>query len=160
MPATYSSAGTAKLVGVARTKFYFGTTTTTADNDAFVEIGSVMDGGNVGATAQDIPVQLVGNNTTVHLKGTFDPGTQTLQLAQDLTDAGLLALEAARVDQTNDYNVRLILPNPKTTTGTGDMIPYKAKVMGINTELGGPNNPVKATVTLGLNSIRSFTSAT
>lgn len=150
---------TTKLVGVAGAKFYFGGTTTTATADTYIQIGNVMDGGKVGANFKDVPVETIDNALVRHLKGTEDPGTMTLQVAQDLTDAGQLAVQAALPDQTNDYNIKIVLPNPLTTTGTGDTIYVKGKVMSYDTEFGGPNNPVRATINFGLNSIRTFVSA-
>jgi hypothetical protein len=148
------------LTPVAKTQFLIGTTTTTASNDTFTTIGSVMDGGTIGAAFKDIAVETIGDSQVRHLKGTEDPGVMTLKLAQDLTDAGQLALLAALSDQTNDYNIRFILPNKLTSTGTGLIIDVKGKVTAFNTELPNPNSVVGATVQLGLNSIRTFTSAT
>ena len=147
------------LTPVAKTQFLIGTTTTTASGDTFSTVGSVMDMGTVSATFKDVPVETIDNALVRHLKGTEDPGITSLKIAFDAGDAGQLALETALADQTNDYNLRFILPNKATTTGTGTIIDVKGKIMGSDIVIGTPNNVVQRSVSLGLNSIRTFTAA-
>lgn len=162
----------AKLTAVAGTKIYFGTTaslvttsgtwthfaTYTTYGDTFTLIGTVMDAGNIGATAADIKVETIGSAVAYHLKGVTDPGTVKVMVANDLTDSGQQALETARASTAqNDYNIRYVFPN--VGTWFGDLIDVTGKVLGFETDVGTPNNPVRAAVTLGLNSVRSFTPA-
>lgn len=161
-----------KITAVAAAKLYIGTTTallTTSGTwthfatyatygDTFTLVGSVMDMGTLSATASDIKVELCDSAIAKHLKGVTDPGTMKVMLANDLTDAGQQAMETARASTAQgDYNFRVVLPN--TGTWYGDIIDFTGKVMGFDTEMGGPNNPVKAGATIGLNSVRSFTPA-
>ena len=162
----------AKITAVAGTKFYIGTQATlqttsgTYTNfatyatygDTFTLVGTVMDAGTLGATAADIKVETIGNAIAYHLKGVVDPGTVKLVLANDLSDAGQQALETARASTSQtDYNFRYVFPN--VGTYYGDIIDVAGKVTGFDTAITTPNNPVKANVTLGLNSVRSFTAA-
>ncbi len=160
MSATYTAAGTAHLTGVAKTKVYLGTTTATAANDTFVEIGAVTSIPNLGPMANPIKVQTVGNANEYTLKGVFSLGGGTLEVAEDLSDAGQLALLTALNDMSNDYNLRIIQPNPATATGTGVTIDYKVRVLSYQQVYGSPNNPIKATVDIGVNSQPTYTSAT
>lgn len=159
--ATYTTASsTPNTVTVSKIKVFIGTTTTTADNDAFVEIGGVMDIPNFGPKDTDIKIQTVGNGLEVTEKGVTTLGGGDLVCVRDYSDAGQTAAKAAHLVKSGNYNIRFIFPNPATSTGTGTMYDVKAKIMGVQEVTGGPNNPVKMNITLGFNSIPAMTSAT
>lgn len=160
--ATYTQASaTITAVGVAKTKVYLGTTTTTPGNDAFVEIGGVMTIPDFGPSDTPIKVQTVGQDLEVTFKGVTTLGGGSLELVKDETDAGQTNLAAAELDKTGaNYNVRIIQPNNATSTGTGTMYDIKTQVMSFAVQTGGPNNPAKIKADLAYNSRPTKTAAT
>jgi hypothetical protein len=159
--ATYTSAASVPTtVAVASTKVYLGTTTTTADNDAFVEIGGVMEIPDFGPKASDVKIQTIGNNLEVTEKGVVTLGGGDLMCVRDYSDQGQTNAIAAQLVQSGNYNLRIVFPNKVTSTGTGTMKDIKVKIMGTQDVTGGPNNPAKLRITLGFNSVPATTAAT
>jgi len=160
--ASYTPASsTATLVGVAKTKVYLGTSTTTADNDAFVEIGGVMEIPEFGASDTEIKTQLVGQDLEQTDKGVTTLGGGNLVCARDYSDTGQTNMSAAQADKSGvNYNLRIVFPNKITSTGTGTMYDLKVKVLGDRIVTGGPNNITKVNYALGFNSRPTKTPAT
>lgn len=160
--ATYTPASaTATLVGVAQTKVYLGTTTTTASNDAFVEIGGVMEIPLFGGSDTEVRTQLVGQDLEVLQKGVTTLGGGVLKCAKDETDTGQGNMITAQLDKTGaNYNIRIIQPNKATSTGTGTMYDIKAQILGAQIETGSANNVAKINFNLGFNSRPTKTAAT
>lgn len=159
---TYITASsTATLVGVAQTKVFLGTTTTTPSNDTFTEIGGVLDIPEFGASDTKILTQLVGQDLEQTDKGVTTLGGGNLQCARDYSDAGQTNMSTAQADKTgSNYNLRIIQPNKATSTGTGTMYDIKVKVLGDRIVTGGPNNITKVNYELGFNSRPTKTAAT
>ena len=160
--ATYTdAASTATLTAVAKTKVYLGTSTTTASNDAFVEIGGVLEIPEFGADDTAIKTQLVGQDLEQTDKGVTTLGGGNLVCARDYSDTGQTNLRTAQQDKTSaNYNLRIIQPNKQTSTGTGTMYDIKVKVLGDRIVMGGPNNITKVNFSLGFNSRPAITAAT
>ena len=161
MTATYTFANAASVaVGVAKSKVFLGTQTTTPNNDGFIEIGGVTSIPDFGPTATAVKVQTIGNPIEVTLKGVETLGGGDLELIKDETDAGQAALLLAQADFTGvPYNLRIIQPNPATASGTGTTYDIKTMVMSEGVSAGGPNNPWKAKVTLAFNTVPIKTAA-
>lgn len=162
MPASYTdAAATATLIGVAKTKVYLGTTTTTASNDAFVEVGGVMEIPQFGPSNTEVRTQLVGQDLEQLNKGVTTLGGGVLKCALDQSDTGQGNMITAEADKTGaNYNLRVIMPNKSTSTGTGTMYDLKVQVLGAQIETGGPNNVAKINFNLGFNSRPVKTAAT
>lgn len=160
--ATYTdAASTATLVGVAKTRVFLGTTTTTANNDAYVEIGGVLSIPNFGADDTAVKTQLVGQDLEVTTKGVTTLGGGNLECARDVADTGQTNMNTAQADKSgNNYNIRIVLPNKSTSTGTGTMYDVKAQILGSQIVTGGPNGVVKVNYNLGFNSRPAITAAT
>lgn len=161
MTVTYVAAGTPNIVGVAKTKFYIGSVSTVpASVTTWTEVGTVLSLPIAGPSDSKITVDTIGSSIQLKLKGVTDPGGGALSLSEDFGDAGGLAVKAARDDKTNDYPFRYILPNPATSTGTGTMIDVMGKVLKYQSDFGsGPNNPVKAMITLEYTTLATYTAA-
>lgn len=161
MTASYTAASIIPTtIPVASTRVYLGTTTTTADNDTFVEIGGVLSIPTFGPSDTDVKIQTVGNNLEVTEKGVVSPGGGELECVRDVSDTGQTNLIAAEAVLTGNYNLRIVFPNKATSTGTGTMADIKTKVMGVQISTGGPNNPVKLMAKLAFNSRPTYTAAT
>lgn len=159
---TYISASsTATLVGVAKTRVFLGTTTTTPSNDTFTEIGGVMSVPNFGPSDTEVRTQLVGQDLEVLTKGVTTLGGGMLECARDFSDTGQTNMITAQADKTGaNYNIRVVLPNRATSTGTGTMYDVKAQVLGAQIVTGGPNGVTKINFNLGFNSRPDITAAT
>lgn len=141
------------LVSVAGSKFYIGTTATTASTDTFTLVGSVESIDKLAAMAADIKVDTIDNNRTQHLKGQVDGGTTQVKLAYVEGDTGQTALSLAQADQTGvPYNIRWVLPNKATSTGTGTIFDVKAQIASFGYTGGGPNKEVGVDVSCYLTS--------
>lgn len=149
------------LIPVAGSKFYIGTTATTASTDTFTLVGNVESLDKLQATAADIKVDTIDNPRTQHLKGQIDGGTTQIKIAFAEGDTGQTALAAAQADQTGvPYNIRWILPNKQTSTGTGTTFDVKAQVASFSYGGGGPNSEVTVDVSTYLTSAVTKTAAT
>ncbi len=160
--ATYTNASsTATLVGVAKTKVYLGTTTSTPDNDTFTEIGGVMSIPSFGPSDTEVRTQLVGQDLEQLNKGVTTLGGGMLECAKDETDTGQGNMITAQLDKSGaNYNIRIVQPNKSTSTGTGTMYDIKAQILGSQVVMGGPNEVSKIQFNMGFNSRPTKTPAT
>lgn len=155
MPLTLTpSVGAAKKLGVAGTKLYIGgTTAASLTTDTYEELGTVATMPDLGASDNEIPIELIGDPLKFTAKGVTDPGGGEFMFLEDFSEAGLADLAAAQLDRSNDYNFLIEFPNIITpTTGNGTRYFFRAKVLSYNTGLGGPNDYIKAKCNIKLNS--------
>ncbi len=120
--------------------------------DSYTEIGEVVNIGEFGrAYAEITHTNLSDRNVKTH-KGSRNDGTFPLQLAKDMDDDGQDDLRVA-LDVDSDYNFKLVENDDPGGTGDSGTITYfKAKVMSFTTNIGGPDQIVGATVSLGVKS--------
>lgn len=159
MPATYTNASDdITSVALIDTRVFIGTTTTTADNDAFVEIGGVLSIPNFGPKNDAVTLDTMKKR--IKEKGVVEYGGGTFEFVRDFTDAGQTALVAAQKVTKGNYNLRLVFADKATSTGTGTMIDIKVKVMGAQNVAGGPNGALKLSADMAFNSEPAKTVAT
>lgn len=160
MAATYIAVtGSPTPIGIPKTKVYIGTTASSPASDTFTEIADIDTIPGYGSAATPIKVQTVGSGE-VTIKGVVTYGGGDLQVIKRASDAGQVALAAAGADFSGaNYNLRLILPNKATSTGTGEIHDVKCLVMGAPHVLGSANGTVKLKFTLGFNSDVTVTAA-
>lgn len=136
----------------AGSKIYIGTTNGNTMADTFTEIGEVTNIGEFGRMYQLITHSSLGNRNVQKFKGQRDDGDITLQLGQDMTDTGQAALDTA-LDSDFDYSFKIELNDESTTSGSHPTYYFfRAKVMSFRTNIGGPNDIVKASVQVAIKS--------
>ena len=141
------------IIAVAGSKFYIGTTATTASSDTFTLVAGMQSIDKLQATASDIKVDTTDNPRTQHLKGQTDGGTTQFKLSYIEGDEGQTAIAAAQADQAGiPYNIRWVLANKMTSTGTGTIFDVKAQVASFDYGGGGPNTDVSINVSCFLTS--------
>lgn len=119
----------------------------------YTNIGFVENPGDIGDQFQDVTFDELGNGRTIHLKGQVDGGTMQIVVGRDDTDAGQTALIAASDDDsTADYPFKITYPNKQNATGTGAIRYFTGKVMGKRETVGGANNVVRMTTSVGITS--------
>lgn len=89
----------------------------------FINIGEITDGGEHGREYAEVTHMPIATRGVQKLKGSFNEGTKTLQLALDGDDAGQIILKEALVSDA-DYSF-------KVTYQGGDIDYFQAKVMSI-----------------------------
>lgn len=109
IPATFNAAGYAAI------------------NSSFVEVGEVVDGGEFGREYALVTHNPLKTRGTQKFKGSFNEGSQTLQIGLDTDDAGQVLAKAAALSDS-DHSFRVTMPN-------GDKYYYQAKVMSF--KVGG-----------------------
>lgn len=151
------AAATPTTTVVAKTKVFLGTTASDPTTDSFVEIGGVAELPNFGPSETPIKVQLVGQDLELTLKGVTTLGGGSLKSVDDPSDAGQTAMLAAQNNKTDNYNIRFVLPDGPsgsdviTSVSHGTLFDIKAKVLGSQLVLGGPNNAIYRQFDLGFN---------
>ncbi|WP_342640936.1 hypothetical protein [Rhodoligotrophos ferricapiens] len=133
----------------AGTKISIGTTAVAHATDTYTEIGEVTNLGEFGRTYQEITHEPLASRDVRKHKGTRNDGSLVIQLARDINDAGQEAVEAA-LDSDFDYNFKIELNDKPEEDGTNTLIYIKAKVMAFTDNIGGPNQVVGGTITLGI----------
>lgn len=158
MPASYTNASAdVTSVAMINTRVFIGTTTTTADNDAFIEIGGVMTIPTFGPKNDQVTLDMLKKR--VKEKGVVEYGGGTFEFVRDFSDAGQDALIAARAVTKGNYNLRIVFDDKATSTGT--MVDIKVKVMSAqDVPGGGPNNALKLSSEMAFNSAPAYTDPT
>lgn len=108
----------------------------------FALIGEITDAGSQGRKYNEVTHNPIGTRGTQKFKGSFNEGTQTLQLALSPADAGQIALNAALVSDA-PYSFKL-------TYQSGDIRYFQALVMSFEESVSGVDNVRSATVELSL----------
>jgi len=125
VPATYDAAGFAAL--------------------SWVTIAEVTNMGDVGPEATLVTYDAIGNRVTKKLKGQINMGSQSIDLGQDLTDAGQAILKAAvtlssgSIDQIHSFRI---------TYKTGDIDYYTGLPLSYVTGLGDANQVTAASTVI------------
>lgn len=103
-------------------------------------IGEITDLGEFGREYALVTHNPLASRGTVKLKGSFNEGQLTLQLALDTDDAGQVLLKTASNSDANYYF--------KLTVQGGDIYYFAAQVMSFKPSIGGVDNVQSASVTL------------
>lgn len=112
----------------------------------YVEVGELENIGDYGDEVGDVTFAALSDSRTRHLKGLADAGSVDLSIGFDVGDTGQLALVAAQKDRSQfDYPVKVVYVD-----GLVDY--FAAKVMSSRKTVGGAEDVIKRTVTLGINS--------
>lgn len=116
----------------------------------WTEIGEVVNFGEFGRTYAEVTHESINNRNVRKFKGTRNDGNIPLQLGRDTSDDGQELLRQA-LDDDDDWNFKIELDDAPTA-GTPTTLTFLAKVMSYTTNLGGPNQIIGATATLGIQS--------
>lgn len=154
--------------GAAGIKVYIGTTATDETTDTYDEIENITSGPEFGDQREIIRDKTLGNARVIKTKGTGDAGSFALTFLYDPDSTaapGQAALKAASdANNSINYNIKIELadepssgPSPAPTTIYAKGI---ANGFSIDAGTGGPDNSVKATSNIELNTIESITPAT
>lgn len=119
-------------------------TSTAYDALTYTTIGEVTDGGSVGRTYNTVNHQPLATRGVVKLKGSYDDGTMTLQLAYAPGDAGQVLLETA-LDDDDFYSFELTLQN-------GTIIYFQAQVTSAPVNVGAVDTITGMSVNLSIKS--------
>lgn len=121
-PATFTAAGYAALT--------------------FTNIGEITDGGAHGRTYAEVTHNPIDTRGTQKFKGSFNEGTKTLQLGDDIEDAGQTLLKTA-LNSDNDYSFEVEYQD-------GSIDYFQAKVMSYEKATGTVDTIQSATVGLSI----------
>jgi hypothetical protein len=137
--AVQTAAGT--TIGIsAATPATFDATGYTALN--FTTIGEITDGGTHGRVYAEVPHNPIGSRGTQKLKGSFNEGNKTLQLALDYDDDGQ-SLAKVALDDDDDYSFAVTYPD-------GSIDYFQAKVMSFTKTVSTVDSIVAATIELSI----------
>jgi hypothetical protein len=103
-------------------------------------IGEITDGGEHGREYALVTHMPIASRGVQKFKGSFNPGSKTLQMALDNDDAGQVVLAAALASD-NDYSFRVSYQG-------GDTTYFQAKVMSFKIAAAGVDSIRNASVTL------------
>lgn len=120
-------------------------------DDSYVEVGEIESIGNFGDTTSPISFTSLADSRVQKIKGPRDAGNSTIVFADDPTDEGQAALNAAEAE-IYDYNFYVQLNDALSIGGDGSKHYFKAKVMGKEIVVGSATNVVKRNIVLGINS--------
>jgi hypothetical protein len=141
---------TSTVQTAAGSKIFIGTTASNPVGDTYTEIAYVTNIGEFGRMYEEIKFVSLGNRDTLKFKGPRDDGNITLDLGRSVSDAGQAAMILA-LDSDQDYNFKITLNDDDDTSGS---VPttflFKAKVLGYQTNIGGPTDVVKAKTNLSI----------
>jgi len=136
----------------AGSKLFIGTTADNGDSDSYTEVAEVVSIGEFGRTYDQIKFSSLGDRNVRKFKGQRDDGDINLDLGRSVGDAGQAAMIVA-LDSDHDYNFKITLNDDADITGSvPTTLIFKAKVMSYTTNIGGPNDVVKAKAMLGIKS--------
>lgn len=110
----------------------------------YTDIGEVTDGGSIGRTYNIVNHSPLATRGVVKLKGSFDDGTVTLQLAYAPGNAGQVLVETALNDD-DFYSFELELQN-------GTIIYFQAQVTSAPVNVGSVDTVTGMTVNLAVKS--------
>lgn len=112
----------------------------------YVEVGELSNIGDYGDEVGDVTFAALADSRTRHLKGLADAGSVDLSIGFDVGDEGQLALVAAQKDRSQfDYPIKV-----EYVDGLVDY--FAAKVMSSRKTVGGAEDVIMRTVTIGINS--------
>lgn len=105
-------------------------------------LGEVTDLGEFGREYNLITHSPIGSRGVQKLKGSFNQGSISVQMALDTKDAGQILAKTA---STSDSDYSFLV-----TTQNGDKYYFQAKVMSFKTNIGGVDSITSATMMLEL----------
>lgn len=112
----------------------------------YTEVGEVENLGDYGDEVGDVTFAALGDSRTRHLKGLSDAGTQDLTIGFDSGDEGQIALVAAQKDRSRwNYAVKITYTDGQTDYFVG-------KVMSMRKTVGGAEDVIRRSVSVGINS--------
>jgi len=97
----------ANLNTAAGTTLYIGTTLTDQTADTYTAVGNVSNIPEFGRAYNEVKFNPLSTRGTLKVKGSFDDGSVTVEMAKDASDAGQAAMLLAR-DQDFDYNFKIV----------------------------------------------------
>lgn len=113
-----------------------------------VEVGSIEELGSFGPVFDEVGFEAVEDGRNFKDKGSFDPGTFSLTVAQDITDPGQALLRAYSESFRQDtYPFKLLFNGADPTV---EAVYFGAKIMAYTTEAGAVDNVTKAVVELAI----------
>jgi hypothetical protein len=110
----------------------------------FTDLDEVTDLGEFGRVYNEVTHTPLKTRAVVKRKGSYNDGNVTMQLARIPSDAGQTILIAA-VDDDADHAFAVTLQD-------GSVLYFQGQVMSFTTNVGGPDQIVGASVTIGINS--------
>ena len=110
----------------------------------YKNIGRIQNGGEFDKQFEIITANFLDRRGTLKRKGTWDAGDLSLEVAL-ATDEGQTLCETA-MDSDDDYSIKVSLSN-------GVVYYLRGIVTAFRTRVGGPNDLLTATITIGLNPI-------
>lgn len=108
----------------------------------FVAAGEVTDLGDLGKEYNTVSHSPIGSRRVIKIKGSYNNGTQTIQMGRDFTDPGQIQFQNA-LSSDNDYAFRIVLQN-------GKKLYFQAKVSSFKYSLGGVDTVTAASANLEL----------
>lgn len=148
----------AQPYGATGTRVYISTAVTSAPADSaaygalsWTEIGDVESLGDFGDEAQILTANSLGRSRVVKVKGPYDAGSLTITVLDKPDDTGQAAAKVA-AGTSYDYPIKVILPNPVTVGGTGEIAYLIGKVSSKSLNVGDATNIVKRRFTVAINS--------
>lgn len=111
---------------------------------SFTEIGEITDGGSVGRTYNTVTHSPIGSRGVVKIKGSFDDGTMTIQMAYAPGNAGQVLVETA-LDDDAFYSFKVVLQN-------GTIKFFQAQVTSAPVNIGSVDTVTGSTVNLAIKS--------
>jgi len=132
----------------AGTVISIGSTGDLSTETSWTTIGEVVSISEFGRTYAEVTHNPLTDRGTEKFKGSYNDGDITLQLAQDLSDAGQQALLDA-LDDDAAFNFQ-VLQNDAPDTGEPTTHVFKARVMSFTHNVDGVDSIVGASVTLGI----------
>lgn len=137
----FTSAGTTLAISASLPA---SVTTTAYAALTYTTIGEVTDGGSIGRTYNTVNHLPLGDRGTVKLKGSYDDGTMTVQLAYAPGDAGQALIETA-LDDDAFYAFALTLQD-------GTIKYFQAQVTSAPVNIGTADTVTGLTVNLSIKS--------
>lgn len=134
----------------AGSKLYIAPPGASPSPDIFEEVGEINDLGSVGPNYTPITITSIGNRNERTLKGTKTSTQLQVKVNRDPEDAGQALIKTA-ADSDDDYNFKIVLNDDIAPLTNPTTITFQGKVMSYTVDMGGPNNPVGATVNIGVN---------
>ena len=112
------------------------------------EIGLIGSMSEYGRVYDVVTFQDIATGRTHKLKGANNDGQFQITIAQDLTDAGQVALKSYVAADQNTYPFKVTLLGADASF---DTVYFGAKVMSFRTTLGSVNTTIQATIILEIN---------
>lgn len=102
----------------------------------FETIGEITDAGEYGKVYNLVTHNPLADRKTKKFKGSYNNGSVTLQLAQDETDTGQNAAEAA-VDSDDSFSIRVTKQNGSIDYFTSQVMSFTTSIGGVDSIEGG-----------------------